>query len=252
MHDQAMTLETVSHNFGGFHVLRDINLTIARGGRTALIGPNGAGKTTLFNILDGTLLPAQGRVYVEGEEITRLGAHKRARLGIARTYQVTNLLTRLSVRENVGLALAGMSRGKRADFWRPLHLNSEVRATTAEMLEQWDLDKLAEQPVSSLAYGQQRILEIVLGLVRKPKILLLDEPTAGLAKRDADIVADVVSQLPRDVTIVMIEHDMDVAFKFADEMCVLHQGGILAQGPPDVVRTDPKVIAAYFGETADA
>ena len=232
--------------FGGFLANDDVSLVVRPGERRALIGPNGAGKSTLFNMLAGQLRPSAGSVALFGRPVTRMPAHQRARLGVARTFQITNLLSGLSVRENVQLTLAAESDARRV-FWRPLDRLQRLSGRADEVLEQWGLARYAGWPVSRLAYGQQRVLEITLAMCRATKILLLDEPTAGLAPADAGRLTSLVASLDRSVTIVFIEHDMEVAFGLADTVMVLQQGRVLAEGSPTEIASDERVLEAYLG-----
>lgn len=237
-------------HFGAFRALHGISLTVNHGDRVAIIGPNGAGKTTLFNALDGTLRPSHGRVRLLGRDVTSLSVVKRARLGLARTYQITNLFARLTVLENVSLAVADQGVRRRLSVTRRL-VNRPATAREAEdLLRQWGLWQVRNSTVADLAYGQQRTIEIVMGLACSPQILLLDEPMAGLTRRDTVLLAEVVSALPRDVTVVMIEHDLDAAFALADEVKVFADGTLLDSGPPNEIRRSAAVMEAYFGKEA--
>lgn len=237
--------------FGNFLANDDVSMTIQPGERRALIGPNGAGKSTLFNMLAGQLRATDGIVRLFGEDVTRLPAHRRARRGVARTFQITNLLGDLTVRQNVQLTLAADS-GARRVIWRSLDRVERLWERAGEVLDEWDLLLFAEWPVSRLAYGQQRILEIALAMCRDTKILLLDEPTAGLAPPDAARLTSLIGSLQRSVTIVFIEHDMEVAFGLADTVTVLQQGRVLANGSPAAIAADDRVLEAYLGEVQDA
>ncbi|MDQ3156821.1 MAG: ABC transporter ATP-binding protein [Actinomycetota bacterium] len=237
--------------FGNFRANDEVSMSIQPGERRALIGPNGAGKSTLFNMMAGQLRPTSGTVHLFGKDITRLPAHRRARRGVARTFQITNLLAELTVRQNVELTLAAESSARRV-FWRSLDRVEQLSDRAEETLGNWDMLDFADWPVSRMAYGQQRVLEIVLAMCREPKILLLDEPTAGLAPVDAARLTTLVGSLPRSVTIVFIEHDMEVAFGLADTVTVLQQGRVLAEGPPAAIAADENVLEAYLGEVQDA
>ena len=232
--------------FGSFLAVDDVSMVVTPGERRALIGPNGAGKSTLFNMLAGQLRPSAGSVALFGRPVTRMPAHQRARLGVARTFQITNLLSGLSVRENVQLTLAAESDACRV-FWRPLDRLQRLSSRADEVLDQWGLERYADWPVSRLAYGQQRVLEITLAMCRDTKLLLLDEPTAGLAPADAGRLTSLVASLDRSVTIVFIEHDMEVAFGLADNVMVLQQGRVLAEGSPTEIAADERVLEAYLG-----
>jgi branched-chain amino acid transport system ATP-binding protein len=236
--------------FGSFRANDRVTLAVAPGERRAVIGPNGAGKTTLFNLLAGQMRPTSGSVELLGRDVTRAPAHRRARLGLARTFQITNLLTELTTRQNVQLTLAASSAASRI-FWRTLDSLAALYRRAEDVLAEWDLGDLADIPVRHLAYGQQRVLEIVLAMSRKPAVLLLDEPTAGLARADAERLTSLVAALPRSIAVVLIEHDMSIAFALADRVSVLHQGRVLAEGTPEEISSDRRVLEAYLGQALE-
>ncbi len=252
MSKPAIEVVDLHVHFRGVAALGGVSLSVAQGERRALIGPNGAGKTTLFNVLDGHIAPSSGRIELFGREVKRQSTHARSRSGLSRTYQITNLLNELTVRENVLLAVAAAKRSNRATFWRPLDGLPGVAERTEELLRQWELWSVRERPVSQLAYGQQRVLEIVLALSSDPEILLLDEPTAGLSQREAEMLTDVAAALPASLALLVIEHDMDVAFRLGEIVTVLATGKVLAEGPPEQIRSSPLVIETYLGEHDDA
>ncbi len=251
MTDLALAARGVSMRFGSFVANDDVTLEVPVGQRRVLIGPNGAGKTTLFNVLAGQLRATKGSVELLGEDVTRTPAYRRARRGLARTFQLNNLFDELTVRQNVEITLASQSSSRNV-FWRSLRSVPGIRDRSDALLAEWEFTDFADLPVSELAYGQQRVMEIVLAMSTEPRVLLLDEPTAGLAPADAARLTRLVADLPRDITIVMIEHDMDVAFALADEVTVLHQGRVLAEGDPDAVAADPRVLQVYLGDMSDA
>jgi branched-chain amino acid transport system ATP-binding protein len=252
MAEPAVVVEDVRVNFRGVRALDGVTLSVPAGQRRALIGPNGAGKTTLFNVLSGNLRPTTGRVSLFGEDMRRTSVQGRARKGLARTFQITNLLSDLSVRENVLLAVAAVKSSTRITFWRPLVTIPGVSDRTEELLRRWELWSVRDQTVSELAYGQQRVLEIVMALASDPKVLLLDEPTAGLSKRDAAMLTDVAAALPESLSLLVIEHDMDVAFTLGEVVTVLADGKVLEEGSPDAIRSSRVVIETYLGEHDDA
>jgi branched-chain amino acid transport system ATP-binding protein len=247
----AIAAHNIEVRFGGLNVLNGVDLLVDTGERRALIGPNGAGKTTLFNVLDGHIKPTAGRVELFGESVGSLKPHQRARKGMARTYQITNLFADLTVRDNVLLALAAVRGVDRAKFWSPLNRIPGVSKRTEELLRTWELWDQRSVTVAELAYGQQRVLEIVMALASDPQVLLLDEPTAGLSRRDAEILAEVVDALPTSLALLVIEHDMDIAFRICGEVTVLAAGAILEEGSPDQVRKSRAVIETYLGEHDD-
>lgn len=234
-------------SFAGVKAVDGIDLMVKAGERRVIIGPNGAGKSTLFNLLAGSLLPEAGRVEIGGVDVTNLPAPERARLGLARTFQITNLFGHIPVMDNVRLAVAAHGRARRV-FWAPLAGRRDVDVKAEELLREWGMWDIRSKMPDELAYGQQRLLEIVMGLAGDPKVLLLDEPTAGLGHADASMMTDIARELPRSLTLLIIEHDMDVAFTLADRITVLDGGRELTTGDPAAVRADPSVQAAYLGQ----
>lgn len=243
---RALSVEGVSIGFGGVNALSQVDMAIEPGERRAVVGPNGAGKSTLFNVIGGQLRPDAGTITLLGEVVTKESPFQRAQRGLARTWQITNLFDPLSVYETVQLAVAATKTARRV-FWKALDGFGEISSAAEGLLKQWDLWELRDRAVQDLAYGQQRLLEIVVSLAANPSVLLLDEPTAGLSPAEAERMTKIVGDLPRNVTLVMIEHDMSVAFALADQMTVLLQGDVLAQGPTDEVRKRDDVIEAYLG-----
>ena len=242
----ALSVADISRNFEGVQALDNVSFEVAPGERRLIIGPNGAGKTTLFNILAGSYAASSGRVALFGCDITRLPAHERARLGLSRTFQITNLFYRLTVLENVLLALQA---GKRTTLpvLRPMRADRELLAQADALLEHWGLTELAKLAAQDISYGQQRQLDILLAMAVGSKVLLLDEPTAGLSAAEVPRVMAILRGLPRDTTVLMIEHDMDVAFELADRITVLHQGRLLAEGNVEAIRSNPQVTDIYLG-----
>ncbi len=244
--DELLRVENIHRRFGGLRVLNGVNLSVAEGERLAIIGPNGAGKTTLFNIIGGELAPGLGRIILGGEDVTRRPAHERVSRGLARTFQTNNLFLGLSVFENVRLAV---QRRQGAAF-RVLQLASaltEVSSETAGLLARLGLQERHLALARDLSYGEQRQLEVALALAGRPRLLLLDEPTAGMSPAETASMVELIRSFPRDVTLLIIEHDMDVVFAIADRIAVLHYGEVLADGRPHEVRNDPNVLAVYLG-----
>jgi branched-chain amino acid transport system ATP-binding protein len=242
----ALIVDNVSKNFGGVAALSDISLDLQEGERRVLLGPNGAGKTTLFHAISGNVVASAGRIVLFGVEITRLRADRRARLGLARTFQITNLFPRLTVLDSVLLALDGSS----GPGFRLIRAPSRHRSLCEEAhrhLDRWGLAGAAPRIVRTLSYGEQRQLEIALALAGRPRLLLLDEPTAGLSPAETRRVVAMVHELPRDMTILMIEHDMDVAFELADRIAVMHQGRLIAEGDEAAIRANGQVTDIYLG-----
>jgi branched-chain amino acid transport system ATP-binding protein len=247
----ALRTRGLTKAFGGFHAARDIDLTLEVGARHALIGPNGAGKTTLVNLLTGVLAPTSGEVFLGEEDVTRLPQYERARRGMTRTYQVSTLFASLTTLESVTLAI--LERKGLATRWlTPVSaLRDEGREAEA-LLERLHLADVARVPARSLPYGKQRLLEIALALASRPRILLLDEPAAGIPGGESQEIFGAIAALPEDVTILFIEHDMEIVFRFAQRISVLVGGRLLAEGSPEAIASDPRVKEVYLGEPQDA
>jgi len=246
----ALQVEQLSHRFGGLLALSDVNLTVAPGERLAIIGPNGAGKTTLFNIVTGIFRPSAGRIRLFGRDVTRLPTHRRAHLGLARTFQITTLFPRLTVLDSVLLAVQGLDPA-RFTLHRSRRTYTHLLERAESLLADWGLADRGHQVTGRLSYGEQRQVELILALAGAPKVLLLDEPTAGLSPAETAAVAEMIRRFSRDTTILLIEHDMDVALDLVDRVAVLFQGRVLTEGNKDEIRRDPEVAAIYLG-TDDA
>ncbi|MBX6744015.1 MAG: ABC transporter ATP-binding protein [Acetobacteraceae bacterium] len=247
-------LETrgLTRRFGGFAAVDGVSLSLPPGARHALIGPNGAGKTTFVNLLSGALLPSAGQVLLGGEDITALPQHRRVKRGLARTFQVNQLFPDLTPLDSVSLAICERE-GLSARWWRPVRAHRTVEEEAAALLAALRFQPAdLRAPTRGLPYGRQRLLEIALALTLKPRILLLDEPAAGVPPGESREVLETVAALPRDVTVLLIEHDMDLVFRFAERITVLAQGAVLAEGPPEAIARDPQVRAVYLGEEAAA
>ena len=242
----ALAVNGLSKRFGGVDAVVDVSLAVETGERRVLIGPNGAGKTTLFHTIAGTQLPSSGTVTLFSQDITRLAPHARARAGLARTFQITNLFPNLTVLENVLLAVAAASDIGIA-LIRPMKAYGALYQRAERLLSDWGLAGRPSRQVRHLSYGEQRQLELALALAGSPKLLLLDEPTAGLSAAETSRVVALIRALPRDMTLLMIEHDMDVAFELADRISVLHQGRIVAEGGQQAIRANPQVAEIYLG-----
>jgi ABC-type branched-subunit amino acid transport system ATPase component len=247
----ALETKALQKQFGGLRVTRDLSLGIAEGARHAVIGPNGAGKTTVINLLTGVLKPNAGRILLEGNDITNLPVHTRVRRGLSRTFQINQLYADLTPRETIGLVVSERL-GHGADWWRRLGTRDDINAEIAENLARFQLLDVMNETTSTLPYGKQRLLEIAVAIATKPRVLLLDEPAAGVPEGERHDILAAVADLPRDVTVLLIEHDMDLVFSFADRISVLVNGALLVEGPPDQVARDPRVKAVYLGEAADA
>ena len=247
MTEQALEVVGLCKNFGAIQVATDVNLTLPRGARHALIGPNGAGKTTLINLITGVVRPSAGKLLLDGEDITHLPQAARTRRGIARTFQVNQLFRGLTVLENVYLAIAERT-GACNRLWRSAGSERQVIEQALDHLESLALVADACRLVRELPYGRQRLVEIAIALAQHPKLLLLDEPAAGVPSSENHLILDVVSRLDKDITVLIIEHDMDVVFRFADRITVLVAGTVLMEGTPEQISSDERVRAVYLGE----
>jgi branched-chain amino acid transport system ATP-binding protein len=242
-------LENVSRQFGGLRAVDGVSLAVNGGERHALIGPNGAGKTTLFNLISGELPPSAGRITLFGADVTRLPPHRRAALGIARTFQITKLFPGLTVLENGLLACEALDARKLV-MHRPVVSFSDLRERAVALLERFGLAGVAGQQAKNLSYGDQRKLEVALSMAGQPRVLLLDEPMAGLSAGESRSMHDLLERLDPTIAVLLIEHDMDVAFAFAERVTVLHQGRVLIQGHRDEVSANRAVQDIYLGSGA--
>jgi branched-chain amino acid transport system ATP-binding protein len=237
----------LTKRYGSLLAVDDVSLTIAEGARHALIGPNGAGKSTLFNLLAGTSRPTSGSVVFAGEDVTRRSDAWRSRAGLAKTFQHSSLFLSLSVLDNVAMAAQRLS-GDGTRLWRSAARCPGVREASEHCLEQTGLADQAGRRVSELSHGERRQLEVAVALATRPRLLLLDEPTAGMAAAESARFADLVESLPPEVTVLLIEHDLDVVFRLASRISVLHLGRLLADGDPETIRADDSVQRAYLGD----
>jgi branched-chain amino acid transport system ATP-binding protein len=242
-----VSLDRVCKNFAGVQALRDINLAVEPGERRAIIGPNGAGKTTLFNIISGELPPTSGVVALNDQVVTNLPPERMFRLGLARTFQKNSLFLDLTTFENVRLAVQAHQR-QGHHWFKPWWSFDAVNDRTRSVLERAGLWMRREEPAKNLSYGEQRQLEMAIALAGEPRLLLLDEPTAGMSVTETASSVATIGALPRDLTLLIIEHDMDTVFALADRITVLDHGQVIADGAPDEVRHDPQVRAVYLGE----
>jgi len=249
--EPILTLADVVVAFDALRAVDGVSLTVPRGQRRAIIGPNGAGKTTLFNAIAGALPPTGGRIMFDGHDITRLAPHRRARLGISRTFQITNLFPRLSVQDNMVLALRGRSPRKFSLFGRP-DVDRAEAPQIAAALDAVRIAARADVMVQDLSYGEQRQLEMALSLVTSPRLLLLDEPAAGLSPSERAMVAGIIRSLDRDITIVLIEHDMDLALGLVDLVTCMFEGRVLVEQSPDEIRRNKQVQEVYLGRPRHA
>ncbi|MGA6934855.1 MAG: ABC transporter ATP-binding protein [Pseudolabrys sp.] len=243
----ALQVEKLNRTFGALPVTRDVDLTLERGARCALIGPNGAGKTTLVNLITGVLNPHSGRVLLNGEDITASSQADRARRGLARTFQINQLFRGLTVLENLCMTV-GERDGHCNNLWRSSGSKREVIDEAIGYLDSLRLTDDALKLVRELPYGRQRLVEIAIALAQKPRVLLLDEPAAGVPSSESHLILDVVAALDPDIAVLIIEHDMDVVFRFAKEITVLVQGAVFTQGTPAEIMSNEQVRAVYLGQ----
>lgn len=244
---EVLQVESLVRNFGGLRAIDRVRLRVARGERRAIIGPNGAGKTTLFDLISGELFPHEGRVFLDEQDITHLPAHARAQRGLARTFQRNNLFLNLSAFENVRLAVQRVE-GISADALHRKDSYSAVNDRVSSLLTQLGLWQQRTTPARHLSYGAQRQLEFTLALATAPRVLLLDEPTAGMSPAETARTLEFLQTLPRELTLLIIEHDMDVIFALAERITALHYGQVIADGPAEDVRKDPRVMEIYLGQ----
>jgi branched-chain amino acid transport system ATP-binding protein len=244
---EALRVENLSKDFGALRVLNRISFTVTSDERRiTIIGPNGAGKTTLFNVISGELFPSEGTIRVFGSDVTRVPCHRRTRLGLARTFQVSDLFPHFTLQENLLLALQAHAPCK-YQMLRSLSAYRDLWEGAEELLKEMRLWDKRDLPISALSHGEMRLMEILFGIAAKPKVLLLDEPTAGLTSSESIWLAGLIRNLLTDVTVIMVEHDMKLAFDLSDRMILLHQGEIIADGEPGYIRSDQKCKSVYLG-----
>ncbi|WP_375459105.1 ABC transporter ATP-binding protein [uncultured Enterovirga sp.] len=244
-----LTVEALRKSFGGLRVSQDISLTLSPGDRVALIGPNGAGKTTFVNLVSGQLRPDGGRIRLGDEDVTDQGVEARVRRGLVRTFQISRLFQDMSVVENVLLALL-QRHGRTGRLLRNAHADPVLEDEAHAILGQLGLGFVAEALVREIAYGQQRLVEIAIAVALRPKVLLLDEPAAGVSRAEAPRIVEAIDRLPSDIAVLMIEHDMDLVLRFARRVVVLASGAAIFDGSPAAVVADPRVREAYLGNYA--
>jgi len=253
MSARPVVLETrgLVKRFGGIAPTHDVSLQVERGARHALIGPNGAGKTTLVNLLSGTLAPTAGAIVLDGRDITGLSPHARVRRGIVRTFQISQLFGNLTPLQSLALSVS-RQLGASGDWWRRLGADARVGPACDALLHRFRLDDVRDQKVAQLAYGKRRLLEIATAIACRPRVLLLDEPVAGVPEGERQEIFDIVAALPEDVSVLLIEHDMDLVFNFARRVTVLVNGSVFADGTPAEIAADRQVAAVYLGEAHGA
>ena len=239
-------------SYGKFAALVSVDLSVRRRTIHSVIGPNGAGKTTLFHCITGTRVPSGGKVEFEGVDVTRLPSHRRTAIGMARSFQITSIFQALTVRENLRLAAQARRAWAAMNFWRTVGALDEPREQAEALLRRLGLEQRADVPAGELSHGQQRILEVGLAMAARPRMLFLDEPTSGMGVDDIPTITELIRELGRDHTILLIEHNMSVVMSISDRVTVMHQGKVLVEGDPEQVREDARVRTAYLGEVVDA
>jgi ABC-type branched-subunit amino acid transport system ATPase component len=249
MSEPLLELRGLRKRFGGLTVADDVSLTVSPGEIHAVIGPNGAGKTTLINLLTGVLRPSDGAVYLQGADVTTLSPSRRVRRGLARTFQINQLFPDLTPAESLSLAISER-KGLGFHFWRRAGGDRAMVAEIEELLTRFGLQSAMDRPTRTLPYGKQRLLEIALALACKPRVLLLDEPAAGVPEDERHDILAALAALPADVAILLIEHDMDLVFNFATRISVLVAGRLLCEGEPKAIAADERVRAVYLGDEA--
>jgi len=243
----ALEVQQVSISFGGVRAVNNVSLSVARGERRVIIGPNGAGKSTLFNLIGGQLRPDRGNVRLFHRDISSFPHWQRARLGLSRTFQISRLFRAMSVWDNAMIAAAGRY-GLGLRSLRHAEAENAMAGHVTALLETWGLLELKDQRAQNIGHGHQRLLEIALAFASNPRVVLLDEPTAGLSEGDRDMVTRRLGSLPGELTVILTDHDMDVVFNLADHITVLNYGEVLADGNPEYIRNDERVREVYFGE----
>lgn len=246
MSDDIIRTENVTMRFGGFTALNNVTASFPSGQLTAIIGPNGAGKSTYFNVLSGAFPPSEGRLVFEGKDITGTPQHEFARLGIAKSFQITNVFPELSALENVRIAIQALE--KRFDFWTPRGELTDMEHRAADLLDLVGLKTHKLRQASNLAHGEQRALEIALALACQPRLLLLDEPTAGMSPEETMTMVDLISNLATERTVILVEHKMKLVMGISQHLIVLHHGEVLAEGKPDDIRNNDEVRRVYLGQ----
>jgi branched-chain amino acid transport system ATP-binding protein len=247
---EALRVERLSKDFGGVHALSSVSFSVEAGERLVIIGPNGAGKTTLLNLINGQLRPTSGRIYFFGQDITTMATHYRAQLGQSRSFQTISLFPNITVIDNTLIALHG-TKHSRFQMFRPTTAYKHLLARAQEMLTAVALWEKKGELVKNISYGEQRRLEIVLTLASKPKLLLLDEPSSGLTSAESADITDVIHKLGRDITVLLVAHDIDLVFGVAERIIVLHYGQVIADGTPEEIQADPRVKEIYMGIEAN-
>jgi branched-chain amino acid transport system ATP-binding protein len=243
---EILKVDKLTKYFGGVIATRNVSFSVEDGEHLAIIGPNGAGKTTLFNLLTGFYRPTSGKIYYRGQSIGDKSDYQRTHLGISRSYQITSLFSQLSVMENLVLALQGTKK-YRYQMMRDIKSNRELMSGTEKLLASMNLWELRNEPVHCISYGQQRKLEIALGMASEPRLLLLDEPSCGLTTSESDELSKMIINLEKDISVILVAHDMDLVFSIAERIIVLHYGEIITEGTPEQIKASSKVKEIYMG-----
>ncbi|MES2990045.1 MAG: ABC transporter ATP-binding protein [Pseudomonadota bacterium] len=251
MSDIVLETRGLLKRFGGITPTNDVSIRVEKGARRALIGPNGAGKTTLINLLTGVLEPTAGSIWLDGVDITRLAPHQRVHRGIVRTFQINQLFNALTPLQSLALSVSAQL-GIGGQWWCRLGADPRVAPVCDTLLRQFRLDDVADQQVQHLAYGKRRLLEIATALAGRPRVLLLDEPVAGVPEGERQEIFEIIDALPAEVSVLLIEHDMDLVFNFAQSVTVLVNGAVFAEGDVQTISNDPRVKAVYLGESLEA
>ena len=248
----AIVLETKNliKRFGGITATNDVNLVVRAGARHALIGPNGAGKTTLINLITGLFPPTSGQVLLDGDDITELAQHKRVGRGMVRTFQINQLFSSMTPLETLGMVVS-RHMGLGSSWWQPLGLHAGVAERCEQLLEQFKLTDVMTKTTSQLPDGKRRLMEIAIALACEPRVLLLDEPVAGVPHGEREELLQTVSDLPEDVSVLLIEHDMDLVFNFSTYLTVLVDGAVLTEGTPEEISNDSRVKSVYLGKSRE-
>jgi branched-chain amino acid transport system ATP-binding protein len=250
MSGAILSVEGLHKRFGGLNAINDVNLDVQPGELVAIIGPNGAGKTTLINLLTGVYRANEGRILFQGEDVTTLPVHSRSMRGLARSFQITSIFPELTVLENVAIA-AQAHAGHSYRFWKPLIEDRRIFDACRDVLAELGMTEQSDRPASMIAHGEKRVLEIAMALVTRPKMLLLDEPMAGLGLEESRQMIKFIAAMKQRATILLIEHDMEAVFALANRIFVLASGAIVASGPPAHIKSDPSVKLAYLGDDED-
>ena len=243
---QSLKIEHLCRNFGGVAATNNVSFSVEQGEHLAIIGPNGAGKTTLFNLLTGALKPTGGKITFYDKEITNMSENHRTHMGISRSFQITSLFNKLSVLENMLLALQGTKKG-RFRMLTSMASNHTLMIEAEQWLHKMDIYSLKDEPVFSIAYGQQRKLEIAMAMASSPRLLLLDEPGCGLTAAESHSLTEMISRIDKDITVICVDHDMDLVFRFASRIMVLHYGELIKDGLPEDIKACEKVKECYLG-----